>query len=74
MLNEHRRNLRRRICRYDEIEIAHNFLSAAITARDANVEGVRLRPKIVLQLLRFARDFAELELARVFLPLVNRAR
>src|SRR5213075_971569 len=57
----------------DEIEIAHDLLPPPITAGDANVKRFRMRSQIVLQPLRFRRDFPELEFSLVFLAFVNRA-
>jgi len=70
MLDKHGRDFRRRIGRHDEIEIAHNFLPAAITAGDANVQRVWMGAEIVLQLFRFRRDLPERERAGVFLAFV----
>ena len=71
MLDKHRRDFRRRIGRHDEIEVAHNFLPAAITAGDANVQRVWMGAEIVLQLFRFRRDLPERERAGVFLAFVD---
>ncbi len=54
-----------RFGRDDEIEIAHDFPSPAITPGNADARGVRVRAQILLQLFRLGRDLAELETARV---------
>ena len=55
----------RRFGRDDEIEIAHDFFPPPITPRDANMQRIVERAQIVAQGLRFRRDRAERERARV---------
>jgi hypothetical protein len=72
MLHERLRDRGGLFRRDDEIEVAHQFLAAAVAAGDRHFERRIERAQIVAQRLRLGRDRPELKDAGMFRPLGDR--